>query len=144
MHICKVIWNIFERDQKMRFLNSVTVSKNLKRGTISDFLTSIVAKHQKYWRETLRRNWKFFGKSLTMPKTERGTFWIFQHPFCCKIIKKNRTGDPLETLKLFSEKNWKRGLFSLARYWMLRWKKGQSFLILSARPKGSRWHHKGL
>ena len=35
----------------------------------------------------------FRKKSLTMPKTERGTpFGIFKHPFCCKILKKLKGG----------------------------------------------------
>ena len=74
-------------------------------------------KTSKNWRGTL---WgKFFTKkSLTTPKkTERGTLWDFQRPFCCKneraiwrkISKKSRT---------IPKKNWKWWPFSLVRYCM--------------------------
>ena len=50
----------------------------LKGGTLSDFLTSIVAKHQNIEGGTL---WRIFSKkSLTMPKkTERGPFSLTRY-----------------------------------------------------------------
>ena len=35
----------------------------------------------------------FLEKSLTLPKKLKGgPFWIFQHPFCRKLIKKLKVG----------------------------------------------------
>ena len=40
-----------------------------------------------------------------------------------------------------AEKNWKGGLFGLARYGMLREKTGKTILVQFARPNGAIWHH---
>ena len=40
-----------------------------------------------------------------------------------------------------AEKNWKGGLFGLARYGMLRGKTGKTILVQFARPNGAIWHH---
>ena len=54
---------------KMRFLNSVTVPKNVKGGTLWDFLTSIVLQNvEKYEGGTLWCNPKSFKKSRIVPK----------------------------------------------------------------------------
>ena len=55
-----------------------------ERGTISDFLTSIVAKHQKFEREF------FFEKSLTMPKKLKGG--TFQSRPVLYVKRKNLFG----------------------------------------------------
>ena len=58
-----------------------------KKGILSYFLTSIVAKHQKIEGDTLVKI-KVSEKSLTMPKQLKGgTLWVFQHPFCRKTSK---------------------------------------------------------
>ena len=50
---------------KMRFLNSVTVPKNVKGGTLGDFLTSIVLQSTLWW------NQKNFKKNRIVPKIIR-------------------------------------------------------------------------
>ena len=71
------------------------ISKAQKAQNILKKLTYIVAKYQiskKLKGDPLEEK-KFLN--LTMPKkTERGTFGIFQHPFCRKTSKKCK-GDPL-------------------------------------------------
>ena len=52
-------------------------------------------------------------------KQKRGTFWIFQHPFCRKL-RKNRKGDPLgiffpEKISHNAEKTQKKNLFDSVR-----------------------------
>ena len=68
-------WEIFkisEKKIKMRFLNSVTVPKNVKGGTLWDFLTSIVLQNIfKNEGETLWWNPKSFKKSRIVPKKIR-------------------------------------------------------------------------
>ena len=77
-----------------------------------------------------------------MPKKLKGgPFGIFQHPFCRKTSEKMQRGP-------FGEKNseknvsqcrkkLKGGLFGLARYGMLRGKKGKTILVQFARPNGA-------
>ena len=53
-----------------------------------------------------------------------------------KIEKKIR-----KKMSRSAEKNWKGGLFGLARYDMLRGKTGKTILVQFARPNGAIWHH---
>ena len=46
-----------------------------------------------------------------------------------------------EKMSRSAEKNWKGGLFGLARYDMLRGKTGKTILAQFARPNGAIWHH---
>ena len=58
-----------------------------KRGILSHFLKSIVAKHQKI-EEWKKFSEKIFRKnSQCRKKLKRGPFGIFQHPFCHKTSK---------------------------------------------------------
>ena len=106
-----------------------------KRGTLSHFLTSIVAKNQKIegWKKIGEK--QFSEKILTMPKNLKGgPFGIFQHPFCCKTLKIE--GGSLGNL--FSKKsltmpikNWKARPFSLTLVWCVTQKKKNPFWFSS-------------
>ena len=76
----------------MRFLNNVTVPKNVKGGTLWDFLTSIVLQNIiKVEGETLWWNPKSFKKSRIVPKkirvNKRGGILCYRcsgrRCFCC-------------------------------------------------------------
>ena len=73
-----------------------------KKGTLSDFVISIAAKHQKTEGDPLGK--LFLRKNLTIPKKNRKVepFGIFQHPFYRPTSKKLK-GDPLR--KIFLEKS---------------------------------------
>ena len=84
----------------------------------------------------------FLGKKFhNAEKLKGGPFEIFQHPFCRKSPKKLK-GDPLRIF-FFKEnapqcrKNSKVGDLSLARYCMLRGKKGKTFLVQFPGPTGT-------
>ena len=65
--------NFSEKFQKMRFLNSVTVPKNVKGGTLWDFLTSILLQNiETNEGGTLWCNPKRFKKSIIVPKKKWG------------------------------------------------------------------------
>ena len=55
----------------MRFLNSVTVPKNVKEGTFRDFLTSIVQNVETNEGKTLWWNPKNFKKNHLVPKKSK-------------------------------------------------------------------------
>ena len=82
-------------------------------------------------------------------KLKGGPFEVFQHPFCRKTLKKMQGAlwgkkIPKKNPKKMSrsaEKNWKGGLFGLARYGMLRGKTGKIILVQFASPNGAIWHH---
>ena len=103
----------------------------LKRGTLLDFLTSIIGKLQNIEREEPLET-IFFPKKVSQCQkklNKRGTFGSF------KI-----EGDPLRIFfekKSQSRRKLKRGLFSLARFCMLRGKTGKTFLVQFARRNGS-------
>ena len=78
-----------------------------------------------------------------MPKKLKGgPFGIFQHPFCRKTAKKIE-GGPFGEKKFrkkslaVPKKNWKGGVFGLARYGMLRGKTEKTFLVQFARPNSA-------
>ena len=78
-------------------------------------------------------------------KLKEWPFGIFQHPFCRKTSKKCRgtlwgKKNP-KKMSRNAEKNWKGGLFGLARYGILRGKTGKTILVQFARPNGAIWHH---
>ena len=56
------------------------------------------------------------------------------------LRKKNSKKNP-KKMSRSAEKNWKGGLFGLARYGMLRGKTGKTILVQFARPNGAIWHH---
>ena len=117
---------------KRTLKSSILIQYPKNSGTLLDFLTSIVAKHQKV------EGGIFFKKSLTMPKKLKGgTIWEFSTTFLSPSLKKLKR-DPLRNF--FSKKQshnaekTERGPFSLARYCMLR---GKTFLVQFAVRNGS-------
>ena len=123
----------------LQYLKNPKVGANLlKVGTLSDFLTSTVAKHQKIEGVTLWGK-NFFEKSShdAEKKLNGGPFGIFQHPFTKKL-----KGDPLRKFFLKTKshnagKKLKRGPFSPARYCRLRGKTAKTFLVQFVRPNSS-------
>ena len=71
----------------MRFLNNVTVPKNVKGGTLCDFLTSIVLQNIKKVGETLWWNPKSLKKSQSAEKNPS---------------EKTRGGDPMLSMMLWT------------------------------------------
>ena len=118
------------------------VPRRAQRGTLSHFLTSIVAKHQKIVEDPLVN---FFSKkSHSAEKIERGTLWDFSTLILSQNIK-NLKGDPLGIFfrkSLTMRKKTERGPLSLSRFCMLRGKRGETFLVQFARPNDSIWAHK--
>ena len=104
---CQVFFYSTRKTQKFKLAGALC----LKWGTLLEFLTSIVAKHQKL----------------------KGTLW--RKIFAKKVTKKFRN----KVLENFSRKkrekqcrkNWKWGPFSLARYCMLRGKQEKTFWFSS-------------
>ena len=106
---------------------------------------------RKTWKNWRKKIFFFSGENLTMPKKLKGgTFWDFPTSILSQNIKKMQ-GGPFEEKKFrkkfrkkmsrSEEKNWKGGLFGLARYDMLRGKTGKTILVHFARPIGAIWHH---
>ena len=122
--------------------------QNWRAGTLSHFLTSIIAKHKKIeGGDHLVA--KKSGKSLTMPKrTERGDLLGF---FNIHFVAKHQK---IEGGIIWWQKNWEKvsqcrkklkgGPLSLYRYCMLRGKRGKTFLVQFATPNYSIWDHKIL
>ena len=87
----------------------------------------------------------FWKKSLTMPKkTERvDPLGVFNIHFVAKHqkIEGGPFGEKFFPGKKVSQcrKKTERGPFGLARYSMLRWKSGKTFLVQFARPNGAIW-----
>ena len=81
-----------------------------------------------------------------MPKqTEKGDLWDFPTSILLQNIKKMQGGPFGEkkfpkTMSRSAKKNWKGGLFGLARYGMLSGKTGKTILVQFARPNGAIWH----
>ena len=102
--------------QNSRYQTQKKVSNSRKTqtkgGTLSHFLTSIVAKHQLKWDPLVKK--QFPKKSLTMPKTLKGRPFGEKFVFRKKFQKAERTD---------------RGPFSISRYGMLRGKTGKTFLV---------------
>ena len=98
-----------------------------------------VAKHEK-----IEENKNFYFRkkiSQCRKKLKGGPFGIFQHPFCRKTAKKIEGGPFGEKIpekkSRSAEKNWKGGVFGLARYGMLRGKTEKTFLVQFARPNSA-------
>ena len=79
-------------------------------------------------------------------KLKGRTLWGFSTSILSQNIKKMQ-GGPFEEKKFrkkylaVPKKNWKGGIFGLARYGMLRGKTGKTILAQFARPNGAIWHH---
>ena len=97
------------------------------RGTILDFLTAIVAKHQKIEGGPFGEKffWEKISQCLKNPKG--GHFGIFHHPFCRQTSKKLKEKNSKK--KSQRRKKLKGGPFSLARYCMLRGKQEKPFWL---------------
>ena len=104
-----------------------------------------------FWKNYIKKwtDWRA-NVSQCRKKLKGGTLWDFPTSILSQNIKKMQ-GGPFEEKKFrkkirkkmsrSAEKNWKGGVFGLARYDMLRGKTGKTILVQFARPNGAIWHH---
>ena len=112
-----------------KILEKSQCRKKLKGRTLWGFSTSILSQNIK----KLKGENFIFGKLTVPKKTEKGTLWDFP----TSILSQNSENNEGETLweknffwkKVSMPKKLKGGPFGLARYGMLRWKTGKTFLV---------------
>ena len=141
-------WKNYILKKWIEWRANVSQCQKTERGTIWGFSTSILSQNMK---KLKKKMFLFSGKISQCKKEnwEEEPFGIFQHPFCRKTSKKCRGGlwgkkfrkKIRKKMSRSAEKNWKGGLFGLARYGMLRGKTGKTILVPFPRPNGAIWHH---
>ena len=121
-------------------------AEKLKGGPFEVFQHPFCRKTWKNWRKNF---FLFSGENLTMPKkTERRNPLGFSNIHSVAKHQKNAGGTLWgknfekkirKKMSRSAEKNWKGGLFGLARFGMLRGKTGKTILVQFARPNSAFW-----